>query len=415
MKRYSRIILTTLVTALLLMSGFNGLVDPYDATRLVSIDGLNARKTRSHEDGRRVLVSHQLLKRPEHSIIIGTSRVVDGFPETTDAWPGGLYNAGMRGSSDYERAHLTALALKKENLRCVIVSFTPYLNDYDARYKSAFLISRLPDGNAPLSMGRMLLSPNTLARSVQTVRDNITGGSDSFPFSDTYPTGQQRDWFLKSPESVYRAARDPIQFEGDLDLYFMPLEALASRGVQIIGFFSPTHAYMEEAAIRTQWDNHIKIKQAVAERFEALSKHKPNKPCTPDQASVLWDFTGFQPFSTTALPRENQTNTHPLFHEPAHYREIVGLNILRRMLGLNPDMPEPFGLKLTPENVNETARETQTRRTAYITTEEGLTLNKILLGTEAKYDNTPHTRRVPPNQTEEKQIKNLIKKGLAAH
>jgi len=199
MKKYARTFLITLIGSLLFFAGFNFVVDPYDVTGTISADGFNARKTRAHEDGRRIQVSHQLTESAAQSIIIGSSRVVDGFPLNTDDWPGGLYNAGIRGSTNYERAHVAALALRKENLRCVIIGFGAFANNQTERQKSAFFISRLPDGRKNTSIARMMLSPNTFGRSVQTVRDNVTGGSDDFPFKETYAAGQQRKYFTRAP------------------------------------------------------------------------------------------------------------------------------------------------------------------------------------------------------------------------
>lgn len=76
MKRYTLILLSSLFTFLAAISLFNLIIDPYAATDWMEIDGINARKTRAHEDGRRVTVSHQILKRPEASLIIGSSRVL---------------------------------------------------------------------------------------------------------------------------------------------------------------------------------------------------------------------------------------------------------------------------------------------------------------------------------------------------
>ena len=79
MKRYTLILLSSLFTFLATISLFNLIIDPYAATDWVKLDGINAHKTRAQEDGRRVTVSHQILKRPETSLIIGSSRVVDGL------------------------------------------------------------------------------------------------------------------------------------------------------------------------------------------------------------------------------------------------------------------------------------------------------------------------------------------------
>jgi len=199
-----------------------------------------------------------------------------------------------------------------------------------------------------------------------------------------------------------------VVFESDLDLIFTPLEALASEGVQIIGFVSPTHAFSEEAGYRNQTEHYYRRKQELAKRFKALAdQYEPKEPCSNDKDAVLWDFTGFQPFATTSIPAESRTVTHILFHEPAHYRKTVGTAILGRMLDQDNPKQIPgqtFGVRLTPDFPADLVAQTETRRRAWLETEDGQLVSGMLK------DNAGigEIRQIPPLEAELRQIEELI-------
>ena len=381
MRRYTHIFLSTVFLLFGGVSLFNLLIDPYAATGWLTIEGINMRKTRAHEDGRRVFVSHQILKRPEKSIIIGSSRVVDGFPETMPEWPGELYNAGVRGSNAYELAHIAALAKQKNDLRCIIVGMDVSEFSGGAKFKSAFLISRFPDGAAWSSLGRMMLSPYTLTRSIQTLWDNISDGSAKPIFSDVYDAGQQRRRFVHSIKGVMKSHQNLRLSEERIDYLFTALDKLASEGVQIIGYIHPVHAWYEEPSFRAgQYEVSLQLRKSLTHRFETLAKnYDPYSPCTAERDAVLWDFSGFQWPSTSSPPTKTQTKSHIYFHEPAHYLPRLGQMMIATMQGTATDKP-PFGLQLKTNNVEITEKQLNARRAAYGATAEGQLLDQHLQG-----------------------------------
>ena len=379
MKRYTLILLSSLFTFLATISLFNLIIDPYAATDWVKLDGINAHKTRAQEDGRRVTVSHQILKRPETSLIIGSSRVVDGFGETMDHWPGGLYNAGIRGSNAYELAHIVALAKQKKDLRCLVIGVDISEFSSGEKFKSAFLLSRFPDGSQWLSLGRIMLSPYTLTRAVQTLGDNIRGTAPKPPFQDVYETGKQRARFTNSVKGVMQSHQSLTVSQERIDYLFKALDVLAERGVQIIGYLHPIHAWYEEPSFQAgQEEASLQLRKTLLSHFQMLSeKHDPKAPCTPDEEASLWDFSGFQPPSTTSIPTKLQTKSHDYFHEPAHYLPRLGNVILPVMQGKSKHQAS-FGVKLTPQTIDISTEQINVRRAAYMKTVEGQQLDKII-------------------------------------
>lgn len=381
MQRYARLLLTTLGVLFGAFAGFNFVVDPY-ALHGWAIPGVNAERTRDFEDGRRIQVGHHLGDVDAGSVILGSSRVVDGFPRRYADWPGGLYNAGMRGTNAFELAHAAALAGADPELRCVVVGLDMWEFAAGEKFKPAFPVSRLSDGSRVFSALRVAMSPNTFVRSVQTVFDNLTGADPAAPFPTSYPAGRQYQWFVDTPRGHPGAAAlrvDPAR----MDLLFSVLQALADTGVQVVGFLHPVHAYNEEAmfAVGRATDYHA-FRAAMAERFAALSGD-PIAPCAPGGQGVLWDFAGFQPVATTALPEPGATAAHPTHHEPAHYTPQTGVRMLERMLS-GTESGE-FGVILTPRSLPSSAREIDARRAAYLQSEDGERLSALV----ARYGDGP--------------------------
>ena len=373
MTRYAHIFLISLAILLGAFGGLNLGIDPY-GLQSWSVAGVNERRTRDFEDGRRIQVGHHLGRTEEQSVILGSSRVVDGFPRTVPDWPGGLYNAGMRGTNAFELAHAAALAGADPQLRCLVIGLDMWEFAGGEKFKPAFPVSRLSDGSRLFSTLRVAMSPNTFVRSAQTVWDNATGGAGYTPFPDSYPVGRQHELFVGTPRGHASASGlrvDPAR----MDLLFGVLQRLTENGVQVIGLLHPVHAYNEEALWAVgRPDEYYAFRRDMALRFAALSGD-PVAACAPGGQGVLWDFAGFQAPATSALPTPDQTEPHPTHHEPAHYRPRIGAAMLERIL--DADEGSDFGVRLTPQTVEATARAIAERRAAYLQTEDGRQLSAL--------------------------------------
>lgn len=378
MQRYTRLFLIILAVALGLFAGFNAFVDPYDTGTGPRIAGLTAEKTRVHEDGRRVQVGHAIGQVSAGTLITGSSRTVDGFPMEVADWPGGLWNAGIRGSNAFELAHLAAIAGHEASLRCFIVGLDMAEFASGEKYKPAFPISRLADGRRWLATARVTLSPNTFARAVQTVQENITGTAPLPPFREVYEPGEQYRRFINTPVptlAYYQSMRTSAE---RMDFLFLTLEALAREGVQVIGYIHPVHAWNEEslfAAGRAQ--DYFDFRADMARRFAALAEAgSPVNACVPGGTAVLWDFSGYQPPSTTPLPGPDQTVSHDVYHEPAHYLPALGLQMLAVMQAGEP--MDGFGINLSQTDPRHSEAGILERREAYLATQDGEALQAML-------------------------------------
>ncbi len=382
MPRYASTLLATLFASLALFAGFNSLVDPFGVTGAPDLPGLTSRDTRLLDDGGRVNVADRLARGEDRSIILGSSRTVDGFPAAPENWPGGLYNAGMRGTNIFELSQAAALAAESPTLNCVVIGLDLDEFGTHAKAKATYWLSALTDGNRLFSLARVALSPNTFGASVQMIADNLSGSTPRVPWADTYPAGAQRERYESGTRGIYSWYLG-YSFDAErLNLFEAVIDRLTANGVQVTGFIHPLHAWREEAMWRAgRGEEYLAFRAQLASLFDRYADREPVSACTPGGAAVLWDFSGFQPFATLPAPSPDQTEAHPAFYEPSHYLPHVGADMLESMLGTRETGPfglAPFGVRLTPQTAPVTADALQARRIAWLETEDGRTATRLL-------------------------------------
>ncbi|WP_203290784.1 hypothetical protein [Maricaulis parjimensis] len=382
MPRYASTLLVTLFASLTLFAGFNALIDPFGITGAPDIPGLTGRDTRLLEDGGRVHVADRLARGGDHAILLGSSRTVDGFPHEPENWPGGLYNAGMRGTNIFELSQAAALAAESPALRCVVIGLDLDEFGTHSKAKATYWLSALTDGNRLFSLARVALSPNTFGASVQLIADNLTGGEPRVPWADTYPEGAQLERYEGGTRGMYRWYLG-YDFDPErLALFETVLDRLTANGIQVTGFIHPLHAWREEAMWRAgRGEDYLAFRVELATLFERYADRQPASTCVPGGSAVLWDFSGFQPFASLPAPAPDQSDAHPAFYEPSHYLPHIGSAMLERMQDRRENDPfghAVFGFELTPGNAGDSARALQERRTAWLATEDGAIATRLL-------------------------------------
>ena len=364
MARYLTMFLTG---AALLLGGFAGftlIIDPYDVVGAPRIEGVNARKTRTHEDGGRITKSHRILTTQAGALLLGNSRIVDGFPAEVADWPGELLNAGMRGANGFEIARTMVVGARNPAVRCIVIGLD--LDDFDirAKAKATYWITALPDANRLAGLTRMALSPHAFARALQTYEDNRTGGAEEAPWKESYPAGWQHQRFENALEGTlgyYRAyTYDPERFA------FLARAAQGARaaGIQLIFFTHPVHAYREAAMDAAGLEEaRDRLRADLAELAKGLSDGEVRKPCLEGPAAQFWDFSGYQSLAVVPPPGPKQSKTHYWYHEPHHYRETAGREILAQIAGRGE--VEDFGLLVEPDIADGLAVKARNRARAW--------------------------------------------------
>lgn len=375
MRRYALTFGIVLAALLFGFAGFNSLVDPFDITGAPDIDGVNERRSRIHGDGGRVHSADLMARGAAASVLLGSSRTVDGFPREPEDWPGGIANAGMRGTNIFELSQAMLLAARDPDLRCIVIGLDLDEFGTHSKAKATYWLSALADGRRSWAFARVALSPNTFAASVQTIADNLTGGSPRVPWQDEYEPGVQRARYENGARGIYRFY---LGYNADPDriAYFEDaLDAVTAAGVQVTGFIHPLHAWREETLFRTgREDAYFDLRRDLTALFDRYSDREAAEPCTQGGSAVLWDFSGYQDFAVQPAPAPGATTAHPLFYEPSHYLPHVGQAMLNRMQGQSGDElfdAEVFGVRLTGETLAETEDAIRARRQAWLGTPAG--------------------------------------------
>ena len=384
MKHYARTLLIALLTILLGFAAFNALIDPFGVTGAPDIAGLTARDTRLYGDGGRVHVGDRLARGGDASILLGSSRTVDGFPREPTGWPGEIYNAGMRGTNIFELSQAMVLAARNRSLRCVVIGLDLDEFGTHSKAKATYWLSALHDANRPLSMTRVSLSPNTFGASVQLIADNLGGGSPRVPWAETYPAGAQRQRYESGVRGIYGYYLGYNFDPGRVALFDHALDALTANGVQVIGFIHPLHAWREEALFRSgRSDTYFELRESLTDVFDRHAAASPDNACIEGGGAVLWDFSGFRDFASLPAPGPDQVAAHPNFYEPSHYLPHIGQAMLDTLRGDAIPADGVSGDRLEPGNLADSAVAIRARRQRWLETADGQAATALFDALEA--------------------------------
>lgn len=387
MRRYALTFGIVLAALLSGFAGFNSLVDPFDITGAPDMAGVNERRSRIYGDGGRVHSADLMARGAADSVLLGSSRTVDGFPREPDGWPGGIANAGMRGTNIFELSQAMLLAARDPDLRCIVIGLDLDEFGTHSKAKATYWLSALADGRRSWAFARVALSPNTFAASVQTIADNMTGNSPRVPWQDAYEPGVQRARYENGARGIYRFYLGYNPDPDRLAYFEEALDAVTQAGVQVTGFIHPLHAWREEALFRSgREDAYFGLRRDLTNLFDRYSGRDAAEPCIEGGSAVLWDFSGYQDFAVQPAPAPDATAAHALFYEPSHYLPHVGQAMLDRMQGQSgDDMFDAgvFGVRLTGEALAETEHAIRARRQAWLGTPAGQEAAAFLAEVEA--------------------------------
>ena len=384
MMHYARTLFITLFAGLAGFAAFNALIDPFGVTGAPDIPGLTERDTRLYGDGGRVHVADRLGRGGDASILLGSSRTVDGFPHDPTGWPGEIHNAGMRGTNIFELSQAMVLAARNAQLRCVVIGLDLDEFGTHSKAKATYWLSALNDGNRQLSLARVALSPNTFGASLQLIADNLGGGSPRVPWAENYPAGAQRERYESGVRGIYGYYLG-YNFDPDrVALFERALEALTLNGVQVIGYLHPLHAWREEALFRSgRSDVYFELRETMTDVFDRHAGANTANACIDGGAAVLWDFSGFRDFAALPAPGPDQTAAHVNFYEPSHYLPHIGQALLDTLRGGDAQVDGVSGLRLQPGNLAASAEAIRTRRERWLETVDGQAVTQLFDAVEA--------------------------------
>jgi hypothetical protein len=386
-----------ILTVVLVVVAFAGLmelgivlIDPFYRYNLVSVPHINAQRGMFAYAGRMAKTENICRVRPEQ-ITLGGSKVEVGISPHGNIWRQGIathgpvYDMGLAGmplSEMFDTARFVARVapLKRAVIGLDFMQFNQlredvvYTNevvDYEAnRISGGCLHAFIHDINP-------LLGPQAAKYALQTIRDqhnpkHATPADagyfailfDSLGFRSYFSIAYHGDGYDMDGfgghgqetyyvEKIWRPApRHDYKFGHTLETLQAILYDLKGRNIDVVLFTEPLHARMllaiQDAGLAQQFDE---WKRQIA--GIAADLHVP-----------LWDFEAFSSI----------TEDKAYWWEPSHYKKETGDLLLQRMLGspgipleLEPKrIPDDFGPRLTPANVEEHIQDQRWRALAYI-------------------------------------------------
>jgi hypothetical protein len=349
--------LLTLALVLVLVAGINLIVDPLARFGVVERPGFNQVKIALTTNSRKGK-ANALRQCDYDTLVLGASTAETGITQQHPVLGASkFYNAALRGGSMYELRRMVGYALQYQRLETVVLGLDFSTFSSSIVFLDDFADSPLAEEVSIGSLVRYLFSIETLKMSVATVRWNVSGNARAFFCTDngqhkrTYELIEAREAF----DFILRSyAEEQFSNYGAGDLHFQQLAAmlqeLRAANVAVYAFISPAQVIHRELVTEIGLlDEYENWKRQLAQIFAAANGAEPDAP-----AAVLWDFSGYSPITTEAIPVKQSGKFMQWYSDPVHFEPKVGNLILDRMFGLPPASSESavdFGVVLTPQNV----------------------------------------------------------------
>lgn len=353
-KSYARWVLIGTCLLVVLASAFNVLVDPYAVFGAPRLSGFN--KTKPFAGGRAYVGKlHQVLRVAPKGLIVGNSRPEMGLSPEHPCWPAAarpVYNIALPGLSVYMQVRYAQHSQAAGSARVLVIGVD--FVDFLLRGRPPADPSRWPPANAQVEAEGFAVGPDgrpadgfrqarfanyayaavsldTLGHSLAT----IARQSGEFPRTRT-PAGfnpaEGIFWPIvrsegprvlfeqKNREMADRLSGNDLAFLASGQTWSAEFEALRrlvrqsrAAGTETVVFINPYHAeYLVLLDAAGRWPEFESWKRRVAE-------------LTHTEGVPLWDFSGFDRFSTESIDALPPRGTSlEWFWEPAHYRRELG-------------------------------------------------------------------------------------------
>ncbi|MDJ0601544.1 MAG: hypothetical protein QNJ37_22200 [Crocosphaera sp.] len=336
-------------TVLLSIAGIsfaNFSIDPYDLFRHNQPFDLKLDKTEKINHDRLYKTLDVIHIKPE-IILIGSSRVKQGLNPKHAAFPKNIttYNLGIDGSNTYEiLRYLEHTYTNQPNLKKVIMGLDHYMFNDFYQLQDSFVEKRL---NKTHMLGTDLLnalfSQDALIASKNTILENLTetkntkgltyGDNGFFPYPYHNPNDGNTPWRFRTTIQQYFGFHPQYKLSDDRFNDFKKIvEFCRQHNIELIVFISPAHA--------TQWET-----LRVTDRWDTYEQWKRKMVgITP-----VWDFSGYNSITTEPI-QPVMSN----YVDNSHYDPKIGDFVLNRILSHNVEqVPEDFGVLMTPENIDD--------------------------------------------------------------
>ena len=360
-RRFNYMFMAFMAGSSLLIAGLNITMDPYGVMNSPRIKGFNWSKPKQFNRPR--LFKAIALTRPLQleTLLLGTSRVDWSLqPDSTALAPyQPVYNSALPASTMYEQLNYFKHAiLNQAKLKLIIIGldFEMFLEYNENVSESGFDKRRLE------KKGIRLIEALSINFSTNTMNDGLETVNHNRKYPDTiyyYPNGFNNIYARKGKNrnvSFIKDTADKIVRlvksgkKGNLSnkslAQLQEIQSLCENaGIELKLFITPPHvAHLEGFRLVEKWQLYEEWKREIV------------------KIMPVWDFSGYN--SITTEPIENEMNNYQI---STHYYTSIGDLILNRILDYKEEeIPEYFGVLITPENVEAHLENVRRDRTAWL-------------------------------------------------
>lgn len=316
-----------------LSAALNYWVDPYAIFRPPGEGGLPSRPAiATHE---RLHKEYALERVRARTLLLGNSRVLNGFNPRNPLLPQPAYNAAISGGSLFETWKSLQFALARQNPSLVLLGIDPaslfdpllvrpgfgarslaidkdWTTAWSAKWEEGIqlLVSLFASKD---SLSTLLAVTGPTIRYSGGMRDPASMDTDK---NDVAKRRALSAKLLLSPEAgVTRQVWVPGQATALQEM----VRECAQRGIRLIIFLQPAHATRLERDLK----NEAYLRNRLQSVREVLAE--------VDVPIELWTFLGFNEITMDPV---GDTGPMHYYWEVSHYREEVGNMIIERILGM---------------------------------------------------------------------------------
>lgn len=364
MRNYITHICVATVIVLVIIAGFNTLIDPYKIWNAAEIHGLNKEKSQL-EIHERIYKTVGLLRHRYNAVILGTSRSEIGLNPNHPAFGSDAINLAIAGQPYRETRMLFDKLNNRETIKTVVIGldffganvFLPYPVDYidenfsnERSWQLRFSGAVLMDSVSTVAK-RNVHSLDTFTEKGQLILsdEHVKNGGGNRAIMSSTLKGTMLTYLPPSSCSFGFASTSKKS---------SPLEefrAIFSRAhrdhVALKLFISPSHSWQwETLAAVGLWGKWEEWKHRLVKINEEESQQAGQLPFP------LWDFSGYNTISTENVPALGDTeNIMHWYIDSSHYTSAAGDLLLDRIFNFkSPERsaPDDFGVLLTSRNLD---------------------------------------------------------------
>ncbi|EME68196.1 hypothetical protein H261_19586, partial [Paramagnetospirillum caucaseum] len=361
-RRFLLTLLGGIVALLALGAGFNFAVDPYASFRWSDVKGFNDQKT-LRRGGSRVNKALILAHTRFDVLLYGSSRGEMGLDPGSFALNGApAFNASLSDTNIAELVPAAEYAARHQTPRLVVIGLDLMMFGKETNSHGDFDQSGYAGASPwPVYIQR-LLSLEAFADSGWVLASSMRGLRQPFAKDGTYDIGVRKksidhraeiDSLLRAQMSYFRS-QDGFRYtpERMADLARL-LKAFDNGKTRVALFITPVHAKTLEA-------------KAAAGLMPVWEQWKRELATTVATSKAeLWDFSGANPVTAEDIPHTPGQRMR-WYWDGSHFTKAAGDLILERIITGKGD--DSFGIRLTPDNVEQVSARIRAERVRYAET-----------------------------------------------